>query len=63
MKVVVVGASGNVGTALLRRMAGVPEIDDVVGVSRRPPLDRPPYEAARWVSCDIGAGSAVRELA
>jgi nucleoside-diphosphate-sugar epimerase len=63
VKVVVVGASGNVGTALLRRMTGVPEIDEIVGVSRRPPPDRPPYQAPRWVACDIGTGSAVRELA
>jgi hypothetical protein len=44
-------------------MAGVPEIDEVVGVSRRLPPDWSPYHAARWVGCDIGTGSAARELA
>jgi UDP-glucose 4-epimerase len=61
MRIVVVGASGNVGTALLRRLADEPGVD-TVGVSRRMPPDSPPYESIAWVSCDIGAGSAVREL-
>jgi UDP-glucose 4-epimerase len=63
VRVVVVGASGNVGTALLRRLAGVNEIDEIVGVARRIPPDWEPYEAARWVACDIGAEDAGRELA
>jgi UDP-glucose 4-epimerase len=62
VRVVVVGASGNVGTALLRRLADVPEVDEIVGVSRRPPPGRPPYEAVRWVACDIGAEDAVARL-
>jgi UDP-glucose 4-epimerase len=62
VRVVVVGASGNVGTALLRRLADVPEVDEVVGVSRRPPPASPPYAAAGWVVCDIGAATAVPRL-
>lgn len=62
MRVVVVGASGNVGTALLRRLVDAPEVDELVGVSRRPPPDRPPYESVRWVACDIGAEAAVTDL-
>jgi UDP-glucose 4-epimerase len=58
VRVVVVGASGNVGTALLRRLAETPQVDDIVGVSRRPPSDGAPYGTARWVSCDIGSGTA-----
>lgn len=54
MTVVVTGASGSVGTALLRRLGG-----DVVGVARRPPdEDAEPYARARWVRCDVGAPSA-----
>jgi UDP-glucose 4-epimerase len=58
MRVVVVGASGNVGTALLRRFAADPTVTSVVGVARRVPRGLPPlpYRIASWVSCDIGAG-------
>lgn len=62
MRIVVVGASGNMGTALLRRLADEPGVDRVVGVSRRMPPDQPPYEAAEWVTCDIGGDGAVEEL-
>jgi UDP-glucose 4-epimerase len=54
MTVVVTGASGSVGTALLRRLRG-----DVVGIARRlPDESAEPYARARWVRCDIGAPSA-----
>ncbi|MBO3088674.1 NAD-dependent epimerase/dehydratase family protein [Cellulomonas dongxiuzhuiae] len=57
MRVVVVGASGNVGTALLRRFAQDSTVTSVVGVARRAPRVRPPapYDVATWVACDIGA--------
>jgi len=35
VRVVVVGASGNVGTAVLRRLSAEPSVDTVVGVARR----------------------------
>jgi nucleoside-diphosphate-sugar epimerase len=63
VRIVVTGASGNVGTALLRRLSDVPEIDEIVAVARRLPSDDEPYRAARWVGCDIGAEAASRELA
>jgi len=37
VRVVVVGATGNVGIALLRALKDRPEVDHVVGVARRPP--------------------------
>ncbi len=37
MKVVVLGASGNVGTALLRALEAEPAVDEVVAAARRPP--------------------------
>ena len=37
MKVVVLGASGNAGSALLRALEGEPRVEDVVAVARRPP--------------------------
>lgn len=56
MRVVVVGASGNVGTALLRRFATDPSVTSVVGVARRVPRGLPPlpYRVASWVACDLG---------
>ena len=39
MRVVVVGASGNVGTSVLRSLAAEPTVDSVLGVARRPRLD------------------------
>jgi nucleoside-diphosphate-sugar epimerase len=58
MRIVVVGASGNVGTALLRRLADEPGVDHVTGVSRRMPPDTSPYESVGWVTCDIGTDLA-----
>ena len=37
MRVVVVGATGNVGTSLLRSLADDPEVDSVLGLARRAP--------------------------
>ena len=51
MRVVVTGASGNVGTALRRVLADAG--DSVVGVARRIPVGSP-----GWVSCDVGAPAA-----
>jgi len=62
MRVVIVGATGNAGTALLRRLR--PEVDvDIVGVARRLPPPEAPYDRAAWVSCDIGAPGAAGTLA
>lgn len=59
MRVVVVGASGNVGTALLRRFAQDSTITSVVAVARRVPHDPPPapYDVATWEACDLTAGT------
>ncbi len=64
MRVVVVGATGNTGTAVLRRLARSPEVDAMSGVARRVPDRRPgePYEGVDWHPVDVGAGSAVAEL-
>ncbi|NUT52268.1 MAG: NAD-dependent epimerase/dehydratase family protein [Saccharothrix sp.] len=53
MKVVVTGATGNVGTALLRRLADEPDVQ-VHGISRRPPAAAPPYQGLEWTPVDIG---------
>jgi len=52
MRVVVTGASGNLGTSLLGVLSNDPEVEEVVGVSRRlPRLDLP---KVRWLACDVG---------
>jgi nucleoside-diphosphate-sugar epimerase len=51
MRVVVTGASGNVGTALLRALVDEPAVEEIVGVCRRAPeLDLP---RTRWVEADV----------
>lgn len=51
MRVVVTGATGNVGTALLRALADEPAVDSVVGIARRRPASDAPKTT--WVSADI----------
>jgi UDP-glucose 4-epimerase len=51
MKIVVVGATGNVGTALLRALADEDAVDEVVGVARRLPAAR--YAKTTWQRADI----------
>ena len=51
MRVVVTGASGNVGTSLLRRLAEDSAVGEIVGLARRRPLlDLPKTE---WRSVDV----------
>ena len=51
MRVVVVGASGNVGTSVLRSLADEPAVDSVLGLARRiPQADFPKTE---WREADI----------
>lgn len=62
MRIVVLGATGNVGTALLERLHRAPEATELVGVSRRGP-DRAgaPYDGVEWHRMDIAdAASAPR---
>jgi nucleoside-diphosphate-sugar epimerase len=59
MRVAITGASGNVGTALLRHLAVAAPDWSVVGLCRRPPVGgEPAYDRVTWVRCDIAeAGS------
>jgi nucleoside-diphosphate-sugar epimerase len=52
MHVVVTGATGNVGTALLAELAGDPLIQRITGVARRPP--RLVLPRTWWISADVG---------
>ncbi len=59
MRVVVIGASGNVGTAVLRALAPEPVVTSMVGVARRVPRADGsstvgfPHDAADWVRVDL----------
>ena len=57
MRVVIVGASGNAGTALVRRLRTESDTE-IVGVARR----LPPPDGLEWHSHDIGTAT-VEELA
>jgi UDP-glucose 4-epimerase len=51
MRVVVVGATGNVGSALVRRLAAEPRVDEIVGIARRLPAWR--VEKTTWRVADV----------
>jgi nucleoside-diphosphate-sugar epimerase len=58
MRIAITGASGNVGTALLRRLqrarAERPDTLEIVGIGRRPPNHAaPPYGGVEWHALDI----------
>ncbi|WP_423464487.1 NAD-dependent epimerase/dehydratase family protein [Promicromonospora sp. MS192] len=57
MRIVVVGATGNAGTALLRALHEEPAVTSVLGVARRlPDRGAEPYRHAGWAAVDISAG-------
>jgi UDP-glucose 4-epimerase len=51
MKVVVTGATGNVGTSTVKALSGSPEIDEIVGLARREPTWKPPKTS--WVEANV----------
>jgi UDP-glucose 4-epimerase len=53
VRVVVTGATGNVGTALLRALATDDAVDEIVGIARRPPAH--PLPKVRWRALDVAA--------
>ena len=56
MRVVVVGATGNVGTSLVELLSSDPRVDSIVGIARRLPeleLDRVEWAAADVVRDDL----------
>ncbi len=62
MRIVITGATGNVGTALLQLLAEDPA-HSVVGISRRPGPAEPPYDRAEWVSADLATPESTAVLA
>lgn len=60
MRVVVLGATGNVGTSVLHALEAEPAVDEIVGVARR----RPEIELAKteWAVADIATDDLERLL-
>jgi UDP-glucose 4-epimerase len=61
VRIVITGASGNIGTALLRKL-GDGAVHKLVGISRRTPPATPPYAGVEWHQIDIGSATAAAEL-
>jgi UDP-glucose 4-epimerase len=59
MRVVVVGASGNVGTSVLRSLAAEPAVESVLGIARRIPKQT--FPKTEWRQADV-ARSPLRPL-
>src|SRR3712207_3532831 len=51
MRVVVVGATGNVGTSVLSALSRDADVDSIVGVARRVPRMR--FARTEWAAADI----------
>ena len=52
MRVVITGATGNVGTSVIAALGGGASVDEIVGLARRAPEWTPPR--TRWVQADVG---------
>jgi nucleoside-diphosphate-sugar epimerase len=61
MRVAVTGASGNVGTSVLRALIGDDRVDSIVGIARREPAWRP--EKVEWATADIARDALGPHLA
>jgi UDP-glucose 4-epimerase len=59
MRIVITGASGNVGTSLLEALADEPQVEEIIGVARRPPATTFPRTTFR---CADVATSDLDEL-
>jgi UDP-glucose 4-epimerase len=60
MKVVITGATGNVGTSVLDALADDDAVTEVIGIARRAPALSPPK--SRWVLADVARDELVPHL-
>lgn len=61
MRIAITGASGNIGTALLRRLTADGE-HQLAAIARRVPDGGAPYAAASWHSVDLAEADAATRL-
>lgn len=63
MRIAIVGATGNIGSALLEELHGREEVSSLLGIARRlPQQDAVPYTYAEWSSADIQFPESVETL-
>ena len=55
LRVAVIGATGNVGTEVVRALSADPDVDSVLGIARRMPVDWFPQKVS-WTTADIAEG-------
>jgi len=60
MRIIITGASGNIGSALLCRLTS--DDHELVGMARRMPDDSGPYGGVEWVSVDLTQDSCLPTL-
>jgi UDP-glucose 4-epimerase len=60
MRVVIVGATGNVGTRLVQSLAAEPAVTSVLGIARRVPAWQAPK--TQWVGADMTTDDLVRHF-
>jgi len=60
MRIVIIGATGNVGTSLLRALVDDPAVDEIVGVARR--LPQLQLSRTRFVAADITSDDLVEHF-
>jgi len=60
MRIIITGASGNIGSALLCRLTS--DDHELVGMARRMPDDPGPYGGVEWVSVDLTQDSCLPTL-
>ena len=61
-RIVIIGASGNIGTALLRRLAAAEGEYEIHGVARRRPPPIGVYESVTWHQLDVAEHLAATRL-
>jgi len=60
MRVVIVGASGNIGTSLLHALADEPQVESVLGIARRKP--QVSFPRTEWAQADIDVDDLERHF-